>query len=364
VLVRGVRGAGEHRPITLTILHWGDPSEVRIMQALVERYEKEHPDVQIERIHANGDDYQAKLKTMFAAGTPPDVFYLGYEYLPEMAGLKLLRDLTPFIEREKSAGHAAWLDDFYPILLDAFRFNGARTGQGPLYGLPKDFTTTLMYVNVDLFKEAGVPVPYEGWTWDEYEQAMKKITALSHTRGHGQIYGGVLNTWPRVLHNIIWTYGGDFFGDNFRDVRLDDPGSIAALQMIRRTRFEDQTVFNATGLSKDGGQEFYTGDVGCIGPQGRWMTPRYRSITNFHWDVVPLPHEKRKASLIFTVAWTMSTATPHPTECFELMKFLCGPEGQIMAAKLGLAIPSLQSVANSPAFLDPRKDPRHTPIFL
>lgn len=362
VSVRTWRGAGHKRAVTLTVLHWGTPSEVEIMQALVERFEREHPNIRIVRVHAS--DYEAKLKTMFAAGTPPDVFYQGYENLPEMAGMNLLKDLTPFIEREKTAGKGAWLDDFYPILVDAFRFDGERTGKGPLYGLPKDFTTSLMYVNVDLFKEAGLEVPYDGWTWDEYERDMKKITALSHTGGRGVIYGGVLNTWPAVLRNILWCYGGDFFGDNFRDVRLDDPGSIAALEMIRRTRFVDHSVFNATGLSKDGGQEFYTGSVGCIGPQGRWMTPRYRSIAEFKWDVVPLPHEARKASMIFTVAWSMSTSTRHPKEAFELMKFLCGPEGQIMSAKLGLAIPSLQSIARSPAFLDPKQEPKHTPIFL
>lgn len=276
----------------------------------------------------------------------------------------LLADLTPFIDQEKSAGKGAWLDDFYPILVDAFRFDGQKAGQGPLYGLPKDFTTSLMYVNVDLFKEAGVAVPYQGWTWDEYERDMKKIAALSHSNGHGEIYGGVLNTWPTVLRNILWCYGGDFFGGDFHDVTLDDPGSIAALEMIQRTRFIDHSVFNATGLARDGGQEFYTGGIGCIGPQGRWMTPRYRSITAFQWDVVPLPHQKRKASMIFTVAWSMSAGTRHPKESFELMKFLSGPEGQIMSAKLGLAIPSLQSIAHSPAFLDPDQDPKHTPIFL
>jgi multiple sugar transport system permease protein len=360
--MRTWRGAGARRAVTLTVLHWGTPSEVEIMQSLVDRFEHEHPDIRIVRIHAG--DYESKLKTMFAAGTPPDVFYLGYENLPEMAGMKLLTDLTPYIEKEKASGRGAWLDDFYPILMDAFRFDGEKTGKGPLYGLPKDFTTSLMYVNVDLFKEAGIPIPYEGWTWDEYEQDMKKIASLSHTKGRGEVYGGVLNTWPAVLRNILWCYGGDFFGESFRDVRLDDPGSIAAMEMIQRTRFIDHSVFNATGLSKDGGQEFYTGNVGCIGPQGRWMTPRYRSITNFQWDVVPLPHQKRKVSMIFTVSWAMSASTRHPKESFELMKFLSGPEGQVMSAKLGLAIPSLQSIAHSQAFLDPDQKPKHTPIFL
>src|SRR6266576_3106678 len=70
---------GRHRPITLTILHWGDNAENNILDQLVARYENEHPDIHIENIAVA--DYDPKLKTMFAAGTPPDVFYLSAERL-------------------------------------------------------------------------------------------------------------------------------------------------------------------------------------------------------------------------------------------------------------------------------------------
>src|SRR5581483_3703543 len=46
-------------------------------------------------------------------------------------------------------------------------------------------------------------------------------------------------------------------------------------------------------------------------------------------------------------------------ECYELMKFLCGQEGAAMQARAGLAIPPLQSVANSPDFLSPPGLPPH-----
>ena len=75
-----------------------------------------------------------------------------------------------------------------------------------------------------------------------------------------------------------------------------------------------------------------------------------------------MPHEKEAVSTIFTVAWSMSTSTTHPKESFDLIKFLCGPEGQALNAKLGLAIPSLKPVANSPAFLEGL--PAHSQLFL
>src|SRR5213083_1953289 len=60
----------EHeRPITLTLLHWGDKAEDVIVQDLVDRYMAEHPNVYIIRINPSYNSFRPKLKTMLAAGT-------------------------------------------------------------------------------------------------------------------------------------------------------------------------------------------------------------------------------------------------------------------------------------------------------
>ncbi len=152
----------QRRDVTLRVLHWGDADENRILQTLIDQYMAAHPHVRIIRIHAS--DFDPKLKTMFAAGTPPDLFYLRPESVAELASLKMIRPIDDYLAAARAKGGVVWLDDFYPILLDVFRFDGQRIGKGALYGLPKDFTTAVFYVNLDLFARAGVPVPYDGWT--------------------------------------------------------------------------------------------------------------------------------------------------------------------------------------------------------
>src|SRR5256885_9246433 len=67
----------EHsKPITLTLLHWGDKAEDVIDEDLIHSYESLHPNVHIVRINPTYDHFREKLKTMLAAGTPPDIFYL------------------------------------------------------------------------------------------------------------------------------------------------------------------------------------------------------------------------------------------------------------------------------------------------
>jgi multiple sugar transport system permease protein len=369
----GLRLWREHNPndhrVKLSILYWGDSSEDNIVRDLAEDYERDHPGISVERIHAS--DYDSKFKTMFAAGTPPDLFYLDHHNTASYAQLNLLENLDPLIKDLPDGKH--WLDGYYPNLVNAFRFDGKQNGVGPLYGVPKDFTTMLMYVNVDLFQRAGLRVPFDGWTWDEFEADCKKITALSRADDPaGPIYGAVLNTWLEVLGNIIWSFGGDYFnGSNYHDVRFADPDTLAALEMIHRVRFVDHSVFNAVGPQKNdqGAQMFFSGRIGCIGPLGRWTTARYRGtgpgdpgITAFNWDVVPLPHEKVTVSDISVVAWSMSAQTKHPKEAFELLRFLCGPQGQARMARLGLAVPSLKNVSEGPAFLEGKPD--HVRIFL
>src|SRR6202021_1329904 len=105
------RQHSDDRPITLTVLHWGDPSEDKIVADIVADYEKSHPTVRIVRINP-GDPMTArnKLKTMLAAGTPPDVFYLPPDLMPELANLNIIQPLDPFMAKEDKT----WIDDFVP----------------------------------------------------------------------------------------------------------------------------------------------------------------------------------------------------------------------------------------------------------
>ncbi|MEM9295147.1 MAG: extracellular solute-binding protein [Planctomycetota bacterium] len=348
----------------LTILHWGDNAEVEIVEQLVRAFEAENPDIRINRVHAS--DYDAKLHTLFAAGDPPDLFYLKSEMLPKLSRMGLLAPLDEPVETDRQAGDP-WVDSFYPVVINAFQFDGQQVGKGPLYGVAKDFTTMLFYVNVDLFRRAGVDVPYDGWTWDEFEAACAKISALQDPGG--KVYGAVLASWPDVLRQIVWSFGGDFFdGVDFAKLRLGEPEAVAAMDMVRRVRFDNQTVYNATTGDAQGlgEQEFFTGRIGMVGPIGRWRTPRFRSIDNFEWDVVPAPTRPGadEVSAIATVAWSMSAQTEHPDKAYRLLKFLCGPQGQQLTAKSGLAIPCIREIAESNDFLNPGMAPNNAQLFL
>ena len=350
------------RPVELTVMHWGDPAEDKIVDDLVKKFESQNADVRITRINPGAGDFANKLKTMMAAGIAPDVFYLPPMLLPELAENKLIAPLDQYFDKEPAELKA----DFWPILLQAFHYDvdTGLLGRGPLYALPKDFTTTVFYVNIDLCDKAGVDwrdIQKNGWDWTRFEAETKKVQALNGTNGFADraISGSHLQLWPDTLRNVIWTYGGDFFKTkpdgtpDYANLALGEPGAQQALCLIRRVRLEDKTAFNATGINKEGGQEFKNGNIGVTGPVGQWLVPQYEGLTGFKWDVVPTPSGTAKASQTFYTGWTMSAHTQHADKSYELLRFLCGREGQVQQARAGLAIPALQSVAHSDDFLRP-----------
>ena len=178
---------------------------------------------------------------MMAAGTPPDLFYLPPDLMPELASLKLIRPIDDYLNKDIASGNGAIHQGLLPNApghVPLRRRDESRRHRRRSTHCRKDFTTLIFYVNKELFQAAGVPIPYNGWTWDEFEADMARITALNGRPEFAgrKIYGGDFELWADTLRDVLWTFGGDFFGKSFRDVTLDSPRSQQALDMIVRTR--------------------------------------------------------------------------------------------------------------------------------
>ncbi|RMH04954.1 MAG: extracellular solute-binding protein [Planctomycetota bacterium] len=359
--------------VELTVMHWsgeGGQEEDRIVEGLLRAFEAEHPGVRVRRINP-GDtgSYYTKLQTMMAAGEPPDVFYVGTERLASFAAAGLLAPVEPFLAEDAAAADPAALDlaDFYPATVDAFRFDGRVTGRGPLYGIPKDFTTVGFYWNADLFRRAGVPPPAPDWTWDDFLAAARAIGDLEDPDGSRPYRGAEFVTWPTMVRLFLRTWGVDLVDPDFRRLRFDEPEVFAALDRLRSWRHDEpRTLTSGKSRVAAGASVFRTGRVGMAGPFGRWVVPGYRQIEGFEWDFAPLPRAPGRPpeNVVLTVAWAVSSRSRHPRRAWELVRHLCGPEAQAAAAPLGLAVPTLRAVAESPAFLDPDRAPANDRAYL
>ncbi len=364
VIVRDVVHAGAASGTTkLVVMHWSGGAgqeEDAIVSAALDRFEAAHPSIHVERINpGDAGSYYTKLQTMMAAGTPPDVFYVGDERLPALAGMGVLLPLDDLVADDRRAGDPIGLDDFYQVCVNAYRFDGARTGAGALFGIPKDFTTLGFFYNRDLFERAGIPEPADDWTWTDFEFTARSLAKLDG------VTGAEFVTWPRMLRAYLLTEGVDVASADFRTVRIDEPEVQATLQRLADWRFaEEGTLTSGKSRIASGETVLLTGRVGMAGPFGRWVVPNYRKIEDFAWDFAPMPRGSSDANVIAAVAWGISSRTQHPKEAWELVRGLTSVDSQTDLSRLGLAIPPRRSVAESRAFVDASVSPSRDRAFL
>lgn len=356
--------------VEITVLHWsgeGGPEEDAIVNESLRQFQEANPGVRVRRINpGDSASFYTKLQTMMASGDPPDVFYVGNERIPSFGAMGLLEPLEPYLERD-AATHdprALHLEDFYPQVVDAFRWDGTQMGKGALLGIPKDFTTVGFYYNKDLFRKAGVPFPAPDWTWDDYISAARTIGAL--TDEHGEHYtGSEFVTWAAMVRAYLYTWGVDVKGASFDEITLEDPRAMEALERLRSWRHdEEHTLTSGRSKIATGAAVFSTGRVGMAGPFGRWVVPEYARITSFDWDFAPLPRGSQRANILLTVAWAISSQSKHKDESWKLVRWLTDVDAQRAQARLGLAIPSNRKAAESDAFVNPAVKPANDQGFL
>ncbi|UOE43663.1 ABC transporter substrate-binding protein [Agromyces larvae] len=151
--------------IELHIAWWGNDERAAIMADAIDLFEAEYPNITVvEEPVGAPDDLFNRLATDFASNTAPDVFALGGAKPQEYGAAGALLDLSTVADQLDTSK--------YPD----FTLTNA-TVDDTLYGLPTGGNAIGALINVDLFTQAGVPVPSDDWTWEDLADAANQISA-------------------------------------------------------------------------------------------------------------------------------------------------------------------------------------------
>ena len=316
---------------------------------------------------AQGEAWEAKLTAMIAGDAAPDVFLVGQEPLPAFASARTLLVLDNYIRRDAKEVDT---NDFFPSHLAGGKWLGKQVG------LTADGCALLTYYNVTLLQQAGVPVPRPTWTWTEYLDAARRLTV---TDAGGQVVqagaipaGGTNQFWL-----WLWSNGADFFGPDFKQVRLTEPAALEALQFVVDAVQRHGVATTSPGVSLGASPE-------VAGKVGMWQANRgffgnLQQVTSFKFNVVPFPRSPRTgASITVNVAGHLGVAknNKRPDAAWEWLKFLTGTEAQIIRSTVqqggcpsrksatlhksyaDVAIPALESTSANKTFADVLSDPK------
>lgn len=307
--------------------------------------------------NSEGSPYQDKLKTELSAGTAPDVFWIPGTDVADFAKAGLILNAS---DVSAEAGFNA--ADFYPGPTDQLLVDPAsgQKADGFVWGVPRDVSTFALYLNLDLIDEAGVDDPRQlaadgEWTWDAFEETAKAITDLG-----GGVKGFGAGGWWANWGYFVNSGGGSFFNDDRTACNLDSPESIEGIAYYQNLYGQDYGV----AFGEDPEPVYKSGKLGMF-INGRWATPGSREITDFNWDVAPLPTGPAPGNnWQFWGAYVINAETADPAAAWKLVAELTSIEVQDQIASLGANIPSRVSQeavdkfltytppANNQAFVD------------
>jgi multiple sugar transport system substrate-binding protein len=347
---------------TVTFAFWGDPAEAAAYEEVVASFEERSPGIQVEVQYTPGrDDYGKRLSTAFSGGEPPDVFLINYREYGQYASSSALEPLGPRLRQAASIAEG----DFYELPLDAFR-----NPDGELACIPQNISSLVVYYNVDLFEAAGLPLPSDGWTLDDFVAAATALTQDTDGDGHVDVYGLVTESSLVRYAPFIWGAGGDIVDDLDQPTRLalDTPGAKAGIEWFVDLGVQGHGVVppEAEVLAEDDLSRFMNGRAGMLF-QSRRVVPTLREIDGFRWDVAPLPQGNQPAGVLHSDAFCMSAATGDKDAAWDFIEYAVGPEGQEILAQTGRTVPSLRAVAESPVFLGDDGSatvPAHSEVFI
>lgn len=344
-------------PGSVSFMIFGDPAELKAYQTLVSAFEQKTPGIQIELIHIpSQDDYRTRLAADFAAGAPANIVLINYRSYAGFAAKGVLEPIGPYLANSRVIKEA----DFYPEAIQPFIYRGAVTC------LPQNVSSLVVYYNQNLFDAAGQPYPKADWTWDDFVKTAQALTKDTTGDGQPDQYGlGTEASLIRVAP-FIWQNGGELVA-NPAATRLlvDSPQATAAIQWFVDLQVKHHVAPNAAAeKSEDSETRFMNGRLAMF-LDSRRVTPTFRAITTFDWDVAPLPGNGHgPATILHADAECMTKVTPNKEAAWKFIEYANSVEGQTILATTGRTVPSLKAVAESAAFLDPNARPKNSRVWL
>lgn len=342
--------------VEVVYLSRATPDQLEVWEKLVSAFEKKHPGikVRIENIPSGGSEYWTKLQVMTAGGTPPDVVFMESQRIAGFVSKDSIVDLTPLVQRDSQE---IKMDDFFPQAINAYTFHGR------IYGIPNDIAIWVVFYNKDALESAGLPLPEEGWTWNDLLEYARKLTVDKNGDGSPDMFGFYTPPWCYYLW--IWQAGGDIFEDPMNPVKpiFNTSPVIRAVSFVHDLLYRYRVMPLPTDFSSKGPTEFFSAGKIAMMIDGHWMVPYYeKAITTFEWDVAPLPKDKRRANWAGGSAFCIMKGTKHLEEAWKFVKFATGEEGQKILVKLNFSTPARKSIAYSKEFLSP--PPGHEEVFV
>lgn len=207
--------AKTNKEVKLT--YWGLWEEKEVMQPLIDQYQNKNPNIKIEYIKRDPQDYRNKLIVRSQQGQGPDIYRFHNTWVPE------IKEVLSYIPNNVLS-NKEFEKTFYPIFKSDLKIGDH------YYGIPLMIDGLVLLYNDNLFKSAGIDKPPH--TWEDVINNISKLT-VRDKEGKLATAGIAIGTASNIEHfsDIL----GLFIIQNGGDLKnLDSQEAAGALESYRK----------------------------------------------------------------------------------------------------------------------------------
>ncbi|GCL70808.1 sugar ABC transporter substrate-binding protein [Paenibacillus naphthalenovorans] len=297
--------------VELRVAWWGGQARHDKMNQLFDLFEQKHPNIKVSREFTTENQYAEKFTTQAAGGNAPDVMQTSSFFQFDFVKRNMMLDLDPLV-----ASGDLNVKDFDPVDVGGGKVNDK------LYAISLGHNITGVIYNTVMFKNAGLDMPKNNWTWDDYvatARALQKSLGNDAwaTEDEGGVYR-VLELYAQQRGKSVFTENGlgidkkdltDWFTfwDQMRKEGLTPP---AAIQSEQGDKTQEQSMLargKVAMISKSSNQlKIYQGS-----------TKDELGIVSYPMD----PNGEKKVPLI-VASLGISANTKYPKEAAMLIDFV------------------------------------------
>ena len=277
------------------------------------------------------------------SGHTVNIETVGYEIIRDQLENQLQTDAAPDLARVTNLGglNQYYLDISEYVDVDAWEENYSATlpwfrapgGEDKgVYGWMTQLTVTGPYVNVTMFDDAGVDMPEEGASWDDWADALREVKEVL-----GINAGLAIDRTAHRIAGPAFSYGARFFDDDGEPILVDDGFKKFAETFVG---WHEEGLMPKEGWPAGSGSQygnaaplFLSGDV-AMHMSGSWMISNYaENIKDFEWQAVPIPcGEGGCGAMPGGAGITAFKTTESPEAAAMFMDFLAREENAEMFA--------------------------------
>ncbi|MGM7669101.1 ABC transporter substrate-binding protein [Microbacterium sp. A93] len=323
---------GEGDAVTLEFQSLSDqPATQAAVKAIVDEWNADNSDVQVEIIQAGWDGTFDKLITQFTGGTAPDIIHYEASSIVSFAVDGYLADLTDYIDPDLKSDISEGIWE-------------SVTQDGEIIAYPSTLQSYMVFANADLLEASGVEIPSgDTMTWEELQEIAKATTTADV---HGLGWG--LASPTSTIMSLSLGFDGGFFSGEGADASIEvGDAELAVPELIHEMAYTDKSI-QPVSLTQSGSDvlaSFYGGTI-AMTVQGSFQATNIANDAPDGFNWVALPPLEGSAGAIQAAnpqTYSVNIDSEHVEESADFLNFFMSSDNLAEIAYADALIPSSDS---------------------